>query len=452
MVTTQPPGSVYVAVGFGLVVAAEDRFGNVDTNFTDSVSVATDQAPLGGKLTVTAQKGVATFSGLTLNVVGVGYRLQVSGFGLPGATTDPFNVYLQTIYTVDLTSASGAGSGDRGDLVYVIGLANANPDPYGSLIQFDPTVFASPQTITLNGTLVLSETAGPEVINGPGASIATVSGGGSVEVFSGGTGVTASLSGLTVSDGSATNGGGIVNAGMLTITDCAIDNNSALTLNSNGAGAIDNVGSMTITDSSIDNNQGDGSGGIRNDGSMTITNCTIAGNSADYGDGGGVNNAGSMTITGSTIAYNYAEFGVGGLANFGSMTIIGSTIRNNSAVVNYGVIDNFGIMTVTNSTIADNDSGGVGIVSGELTIINSVIAFNDPFGLGVNGGAATLYNTIIAQNFEGEYSGAPPNDIAGTVSSISAYNLIGTGGSGGLTNGTNHNEVGVVDPGLVACR
>ena len=58
------------------------------------------------------------------------------------------------------------------------------------------------------------------MIDGPGASIATVSGGGSVEVFSGGTGVTASLSGLTVSDGSATNGGGIVNAGMLTITDC----------------------------------------------------------------------------------------------------------------------------------------------------------------------------------------------------------------------------------------
>ena len=68
-------------------------------------------------------------------------------------------------------------------------------------------------------------------------------------------------------------------------------------------------------------------------------------------------------------------------------------------------------MTVTDSTIADNDSGGVGIVSGELTIINSVIAFNRPIrfpGVRYGGGTATLYNTIIAQNFEGEYSGAPP--------------------------------------------
>ena len=29
-----------------------------------------------------------------------------------------------------------------------------------------------------------------------------------------------------------------------------------------------------------------------------------------------------------------------------------------------------------------------------------------------------------------------------------AYNLIGTGGSGGLTNGVNGNQVGVANPGL----
>jgi len=41
-------------------------------------------------------------------------------------TTDAFTIYpLTTIYTVDLTSADGAGSGDAGDLVYVVGLANA---------------------------------------------------------------------------------------------------------------------------------------------------------------------------------------------------------------------------------------------------------------------------------------------------------------------------------------
>ena len=40
------------------------------------------------------------------------------------------------------------------------------------------------------------------------------------------------------------------------------------------------------------------------------------------------------------------------------------------------------------------------------------------------------------------------SDIVGTVDSASSFNLIGTGGSGGLTNGTNNNQVGVSDPRL----
>ena len=71
VVTTQPPGSVLAGSGFGLVVSAEDPFGNVDTNFGGSVAVALLNNPggatLGGTLTVTAQSGVATFSGLTLD-------------------------------------------------------------------------------------------------------------------------------------------------------------------------------------------------------------------------------------------------------------------------------------------------------------------------------------------------------------------------------------------------
>jgi hypothetical protein len=59
--------------------------------------------------------------------------------------------------------------------------------------------------------------------------------------------------------------------------------------------------------------------------------------------------------------------------------------------------------------------------------------------LDVQAGTVTLDNSIVALNTD---------DIAGTVSSASAYNLIGTGGSGGLTNGTNGNLVGVANPGL----
>ena len=76
-----------------------------------------------------------------------------------------------TIYTVDARSDTGTGSGDTGDLRYCITQANANTNPAGSLIQFDLTVFNpnfnGPDVIALSSTVELSETAGPEMIEGP---------------------------------------------------------------------------------------------------------------------------------------------------------------------------------------------------------------------------------------------------------------------------------------------
>ncbi len=166
-VTTQPPVGVVAGSGFGLVVLAKDQFGNVASNFAGSVAVALHTNPVGAKLggtvAVTAQSGVATFSGLTLDQPGTGYSLEASAIGPAPAVTSLFNVYVPTVYTVDLTSTNGTGSGNAGDLVYALGLANANTNIAGSVIEFDPSVFnsSSPQTITLGGTRVLSETAGP---------------------------------------------------------------------------------------------------------------------------------------------------------------------------------------------------------------------------------------------------------------------------------------------------
>ena len=49
-------------------------------------------AKLGRTLSVKASKGVAPFSGLTLNKVGTGYTLQVSSSGLSGAVSNAINV------------------------------------------------------------------------------------------------------------------------------------------------------------------------------------------------------------------------------------------------------------------------------------------------------------------------------------------------------------------------
>ena len=70
-ITQQPPSSVTAGSGFGLQAAIEDSYGNVETG-DDSTAVTTalannpTGATLGGTLSTTVTRGVATFSGLTL--------------------------------------------------------------------------------------------------------------------------------------------------------------------------------------------------------------------------------------------------------------------------------------------------------------------------------------------------------------------------------------------------
>ena len=178
------------------------------------------------------------------------------------------------------------------------------------------------------------------------------------------------------------------------------------------------------------------------------------------GNGGGIDNCGTLTVTGGTIDNNGALYYGGGIDNSGMLTVTDSTIANNGASIgsdingasNGGGIENSGTLTLTNSTIAGNSTNfegeGGGIDNfGTLTATNTTIAYNFAAGLyDEAGGTATLYNTIVALNIYDLY-----DDIAGgPVSSASAYNLIGTGGSGGLANGSNSNLVGVASPGLAA--
>ena len=70
--------------------------------------------------------------------------MDIGAFERPIVTNPP------TIY---LVTNSSSDPSVVGSLPYVINEANANTDLAGSVIQFDPTVFATPQTITLAGTL-----------------------------------------------------------------------------------------------------------------------------------------------------------------------------------------------------------------------------------------------------------------------------------------------------------
>src|SRR5262249_35683490 len=76
VVPTQPPPAFTAGAGFGLVVAAEDGFGNVDPTYAGSVALSLAANPGGatlvGTLTVPVSAGMATFSGLTLNRAAIG--------------------------------------------------------------------------------------------------------------------------------------------------------------------------------------------------------------------------------------------------------------------------------------------------------------------------------------------------------------------------------------------
>src|SRR5262249_7774887 len=162
----------------------------------------------------------------------------------------------------------------------------------------------TPQTITLSGTqLELSDTTGTETITGPKAGV-TVSGGGNSRVFQIDGGVTASISGLTISGGNTGgNGGAPANLGsQLNGARCTVRGNSATAAFGSGGGVFSSGAATTLTDCAVSGNSASyGSGvGSSNGGTLALNNCTITGNTASGGphsNGAGVDVAYGATAT-----------------------------------------------------------------------------------------------------------------------------------------------------------
>jgi hypothetical protein len=323
----------------------------------------------------------------------------------------------------------------------------------GSTITFDmtPGHVTSPITLT-TAELSINENL---TITGPGANALTISGNNSSRVFNIQSGIVI-ISDLTISSGTSLFlGGGISNAGTLTIS------NSTITGNSVGSGATNGGGVY---------NAGDGATAT-----LTLNNSIVSGNTA--GAGGGIfnfaRNGGSATLTvsNSVISGNLTSGSVGGggiesLAQPGgtaSLKVNNSTVSGNSnssgncGGIFSGAAGGPATATITNSTISGNSSnaGGGGVCNSSaggsvatMAFTNSTISGNSALTSGsglriVSAGTAptTLNNTIVAGNFK--LNSTTPDDISSTVDPSSSFNLIGTGGSGGLTNGVNNNQVGV---------
>jgi hypothetical protein len=235
----------------------------------------------------------------------------------------------------------------------------------GGNITFRSTVFATPQTISLtNGTLNMPSNttiAGPT--SGSGATsknLVTLNGAGQYtfpinfppnqyRVFTINSGVTnAAIAGLTITGGLGVGtAGGIVNAGVLTVSGCTISGNSSpyYTDGEGGAG-ITNYGTLTLINSTVAGNSAGGGplggpqtqgilgGGILNEGTMTVTNSAIVNNSdsGPYGSGGGIENWDTLTVTDSVISGNgvLSSGNGGGIGNGGTLTVSNSIVSGNA--------------------------------------------------------------------------------------------------------------------------
>jgi hypothetical protein len=114
VVITPPPTNVTAGVGFGLTVAAEDPFGNVDSSFAQTVSLTLASNPggatLGGTTTVALSNGLANFTKLTVSSAGSSYTLTAAGSGPtpPTAASVSFNA------TSGATGTGGSSTGSTG--------------------------------------------------------------------------------------------------------------------------------------------------------------------------------------------------------------------------------------------------------------------------------------------------------------------------------------------------
>ena len=263
---------------------------------------------------------------------------------------------------------------------------------------------------------------------GPGASKLTVQRDSSpstplFSVFRVDSGVTASLSGMTITGGNNVSGGGINNFGTLVVTNSVFTDNLASDYGGGlsytgglppiGGGGIDNEGGSLLVDSStFTSNASFEGGGILNSygGIATVDNSTFTNNSARSA-GGAIDNLNYLSSTSPQLTISHCIFtnntslvGGGGLLSGGIATVIDSNFVNNSAVEEGGGIVNGGSsMTILGGVFTDNSASYGG-------------AFANLASSATGKSTASIYgcifigNTAIADPSVSNFNGDPNNN------------------------------------------
>lgn len=270
------------------------------------------------------------------------------------------------------------------------------------------------------------------------------------------------------SNSASSNGGGVFNAGTLTINQGSIIGNSAngsMNDYGKGGGICNYEGNLTLDNSFVGSNHvapgsnsqyGGYGGGIYNyQGITTINTSAVVVNSAERSKGngslttypalgGGIYNSknGIMFINNSGVYGNQVDGNGAGINNnrYSKLTITNSTISDNSAFGDQGIgggIVNFAVINLTNVTITSNTA----------SIIRGGVDHNE-----IDDSVVNSRNTIIAgNNISNGFGGLSPDDFHGKLTSY-GFNLIGntTGMTiTGISTGNLLNTNPLLDPNLV---
>lgn len=309
-------------------------------------------------------------------------------------------------------------------------------------------------------------------------------------------------------DGDTVNaGGGIFNAGLLSVSETRIEQNLAksyflLGLGggiANGQNVTGAAGTTRVTNSIIEKNGAGVGGGLHNGGSLgtmilEVTSSTVQLNVAlRYGggvaNGGGIDGGGRLIVRSSTLTRNTAVFGAGpgggaglfngnGAVNGSGNASPGGTAEMTATFVTFnhtqgagrgGGIQNGpgGRLRVIDSTIDDNvaEGGGGGVadvaggaglpansvlLAGVFLRTNTAAGSSDGGALHSSGaGNVALFRNVITGNFAANDGGGIWLSAAGTVrldqSNIAQNSAVGGDGGGLFLLGT-----GLIDTSLIA--
>ncbi len=375
------------------------------------------------------------------------------------------------------------------------------------------TLPASAAPYTVSSTLQFISGANV-ILNGAGVTSSKISGGGGVQVINVASGALVTLKGVTITGGisgvpttgcsgsailhdrscpaeNGNNGGGLANAGTLTLESSTVTGNIAssgtapfaethpflpcssahpcapaagMTAGNGGnGGGIYNTGTLTVTSSTISDNAagagGTGTGGFSGTGADASAG-QIGGNGGIAGAGGGIDNTGTLTVTNSSITSNNA--GNGGGAGAGSTATATNAAGGNAGSAqpggDGGAVANSASLTLQGSTLSGNDSGvggdGASAGGGNGSGAAGASSASAPGGSGgaifIQGlQAETFQNDTIASNTAsaggaGGAAAGPGGDGGGlfmdalsvSLQFVTVAHNVADGADGGLDNGS----------------